>query len=173
MSHNVPCVTARQAVSEYFTAGPSSCEGGGCYGQAGQLWCGEDKANDVAVVCAKTQDSPVGATLVALYKHEAIPCVTHSVRADGTSIGPVAIVENGWPHTDPSWCGRAEILATTLVRAFYEHRERAPRQLHVQGRRYAISQRYGTSSEDDHYGDELVVLTARSGGFTVHIYLDA
>jgi hypothetical protein len=53
----VPCTTARRAVTTYFTIGPRSCEGSGCYGRAGRLWCGEDDAVRTAIVCTRNERS--------------------------------------------------------------------------------------------------------------------
>lgn len=55
VSHGLSCATARRAVMIYFTVGPRPCIGSGCYGHAGTLWCGEDKAVGTAVVCARSE----------------------------------------------------------------------------------------------------------------------
>lgn len=53
--HGLSCAAARRAVTIYFTVGPRPCIGSGCYGHAGNLWCGEDKAVGTAVVCARSE----------------------------------------------------------------------------------------------------------------------
>jgi hypothetical protein len=51
----LPCAVARRAVTTYFTVGPRSCEGSGCYGHAGGLWCGEDDVVGTAVLCTRSE----------------------------------------------------------------------------------------------------------------------
>jgi hypothetical protein len=66
--HGLRCATARRAVTIYFTTGPRPCEGSGCYGRSGGLWCGEDKAGGTAVVCTRSENSnETLAELLAVY----------------------------------------------------------------------------------------------------------
>jgi hypothetical protein len=66
--HGFSCIVARRAVTRYFTVGPRPCEGSGCYGLAGRLWCGEDKAPGTALVCARSRrSSTIIAELLAEY----------------------------------------------------------------------------------------------------------
>lgn len=87
------------------------------------------------------------------------------------SIEAVGIVENRAPRGDR--CGRAESLTPTMVRRFYGRHRRFSGTLTHRGVRYRLRMRDGTRKEDDRYGDELIVLIAHTGNYTLRVYVDA
>ena len=85
----VSCRTARRAVRIYFTKGPSTCLGSGCYGRAGALMCGQNKQPTVAVACSRTGSGADWATLYAVYgRAPSVPtCISAADLRAGSRAG--------------------------------------------------------------------------------------